>query len=223
MASNGTPQYERFVFPLQSNGAAGNAQSVAVRQDKARISSARPTTPQPALRTTPLRAQPLNTTAPRSKKKSTPKRQKEQLTVWVEPIVKRGVQRIANEEGLTLSKAGAALLTQALQHHVDMHYHALLDPIIKTATHKHITGGFNRLAYLLVRIAFAAEQTRVIDTNILARQSGMTKEELQTILAKSQQAAKGNIVRTSPELRELVDAVKDFLFADTTQEQGSPV
>jgi hypothetical protein len=225
MASNGKPQSERYVFPLQSNGAAGDVGRRFGVQDKARIASARTATAQPAPRTTPLRAQPLNTKAPRAKNTSTPKRKTEQLTLWVEPIVKRGIQRIATEEGLTLSKAGAALMKQALQHHVDMHYHALLDPIIKTAIQKHITSGFNRLAFLLVRIAFAAEQTRVIDTNILTRLQDMpvmTEEKFQDILTMSQKAAKGNIVRTSPELRELVAALKDFLFADTAQEQGSP-
>jgi hypothetical protein len=97
--------------------------------------------------------------------------------------------------------------------------------MIKTAVYKHMQAGFNRLASLVIRIAFAAEQTRVIDTNILARLQDtpvMTEEKLKDTLVKGQKAAKGNIVRSSPELRELVDVIKHFLFADTAQEQGSP-
>jgi hypothetical protein len=120
-----------------------------------------------------------------------------------------------------LLKTSAAFLEQALQNNVDMHYSALLEPIIKTAIRKHMGGGFNRLAWLLVRIAFATEQTRAIDANILGRQSGMTEEKLKNILAMSQRIAKGNITRTSPEMKELIEAVEKFLVADTEEDQAS--
>jgi hypothetical protein len=210
MASNGTPQFERFVFPLQSNEAAGNAQSVAVRQDKARFARARAGTRQPAPRKYPLRAQPLNTTATRSKNKPKPKRKTVQLTLWIEPIVKRELQRVAQAEGLTVSKTGAAVLKQALQHNVDMHYSQLLTPIIEAAIDKRMQARDNRLAWLLARNAFAVEQTRTLVANILGRQSGITKEELNTILDLTKRTAQDNLARRNPELEELIAAVKQW-------------
>jgi hypothetical protein len=212
MASNRKPQSVKQIFSQQSNGAVVEAFNASVRQDKGRISSARIGTAQPAPHTNPIRPHALNTSTARSKKKPDPKRKTVHLTLHVDPIVKRELQRVAEQEGLTVSKTGSAFLEQALQNNVDMHYSALLEPIIKTAIRKHITAGFNRLAWLLVRIAFDAEQTRAIATNILGRQQGMTEETLKTILAMSQRTAKGNIARISPEMRELIDAVENWLF-----------
>jgi hypothetical protein len=211
MASNGKPQSERYVFSQQSNGAAGEAGDASVRQDKGRISSARTGTAQPAPQQKPMRPHALNTGAARSKNKPIPKRKAVHLTIWVDPIVKGELQRIAKAEGLTVSKTGAAFLEQALQNNVDMHYSALLEPIIKTAIHDAMQGISNRLAFLLARNAFTSEQTRSLATNILGRQSGMTEETLKTILAMTKRAAQGNLTRRNPELEELIAAIKQWL------------
>jgi hypothetical protein len=221
MASNGKPQSERNVFSLQSNGAVGEAVDASVRQDKGRISSARTGTPQPAPHDKVIRPHALNRNTPRSKNKPKPKRQTVHLTIWVDPIVKGELQRIAKAEGLTVSKTGSAFLEQALQNNVDMQYNALIEPIIKVAIRKHIIGGFNRLAWLLVRIAFDAEQTRAIVTNILGRQAGMTEETLKTILAMSQRTAKGNITRRTPQLTELMEAVEKWLNSEDEKKEPS--
>jgi hypothetical protein len=84
-----------------------------------------------------MRPHGLNTEAARSKNKPKPKRKTIHLTLWVDPIVKRELQRVAELEGLTVSKTGVAFLKQALQQNVDMHYSALLTLIIETAIDKH--------------------------------------------------------------------------------------
>jgi hypothetical protein len=166
MASNGTPHFERFVFPLQSNVAAGEAGRRFGGQDKGRISSARTGTPQPAPHTKLRRPHRLNTTAPRSKNKPTPKRKTVHLTIWIDPRVKGELQRLAAQEGLTVSKTAAAFLEQALQNNVDMQYSALLTPIIEAAIEKRMRARDARLSWLLTRNAFAVEQTRTIVANI---------------------------------------------------------
>jgi hypothetical protein len=217
MASNGKPQFLRNIFSQQSNGAAGEAGDAAVRQDKGRISSARIGTPQPAPQTEPIRPHPLTNGATRSQNRPDPKRQTVHLTLHVDPIVKRELQRLADQEGLTVSKTGAAFLKQALQNNVDMHYSALLEPIIKTTIQDAMRGISNRLAFLLARTAFAAEQTRGIAANILGRQSGMTEEELKHILALTKRAAQGNLTRRNPELEELIAAIKQWLDHEETE------
>jgi len=211
MASNGNPQSERYVFSQQANGAAGDAGRRFGRQDKARIASARTATCQPAPHTKPMRAHALNTGAARSQKKPNPKRKTVQLTLWIEPIVKRELQRIAQEEGLTVSKTGATFLKQALQHNVDMHYSQLLTPIIEAAIDRRMRARDNR---------FTSEQTRSLATNILGRQSGMTEETLKTILAMTKRAAQANLTRRNPEFAELLAAVKQWL-ADTEKEPAT--
>jgi hypothetical protein len=75
-----------------------------------------------------------------------------------------------------------------------------------------------RLAWLLVRVAFDTGQTRAIVTNILGRQQGMTEEKLKNILAMSQQTAKGNITRKTPQITELMEAVEKWLAEDEEKE-----
>jgi hypothetical protein len=190
------------------------AVNAAVRQDKGRISSARTGTPQPAPLKNPMRPHELNTRAARSKNKPNPKRKTIHLTLWVDPIVKRELQRIAQEEGLTVSKTGAALLKQALQNNVNMQYSDLLTPIIETAIDKRMRSRDSRLAWLLVRVAFDTGQTRSLVANVLGRQQGMTEETLKTILAMSQRTAKGNITRKTPQIAELMEAVEKWLAED---------
>ncbi len=71
-----------------------------------------------------------------------------------------------------------------------------------------------RLAWLLVRVAYDAGQTRSLVTNILGRQAGVTPDQLKTILEHSGKAAKGNITRKTPQLIELMEAVERWLQAE---------
>jgi hypothetical protein len=68
-----------------------------------------------------------------------------------------------------------------------------------------------RLAWLLVRVAFASEQTRAIAANILGRQQGMTEETLKTILAMTKRSAHAQLTRRNPALAELLVAVKQWV------------
>jgi hypothetical protein len=221
MPNNGKHHSAKNVFQSQSKGTISEALDASVRQDKGRISSAHTGTAQPAPHQKPMRPHSLNTGAARSKNKPNPKRKTIHLTLWVEPIVKRELQRIAQEEGLTVSKTGAAFLKQALQHNVDMHYSQLLTPIIEAAIDKRMRSRDARLAWLLVRVAFDTGQTRSLVANILGRQQGMTEETLKTILAMSQRTAKGNITRKTPQLEELMEAVEKWLAEDEEKEPSN--
>jgi hypothetical protein len=99
--NKGKRQSAKNVFQNQTNSVSQTQTHGDVVQDKARISSARTGTSQPAPHKNPLRAHKLNTGAARSKNTPTPKRQTVQLTLWVDPIVKRELQRVAEQEGLT--------------------------------------------------------------------------------------------------------------------------
>ena len=214
MASNGKPQFVRQIFTQQSNGAVAEALNASVRQDKGRISSARTGTPQPAPDASNLRPQPVHPNGTRTPNGNVAKKRTVHLTLWVDPIVKAELQRLADQEGITVSATGAAFLKQALQNNVDMHYSALLEPIIKSAIRKETQGISNRLAFLLARTAFSSEQTRTIAANILGRQSGITEEEVKTILAMTKRAAQGNLTRRNPELEELIAAIKQWVDQD---------
>jgi hypothetical protein len=221
MANTKLPQSAENVFPTRQNREVTAAAAGGVGQDKRAFVAARIATSQPAPVANRLRPQTLNTPPPRSQTKPIPKRKTEHLTLWVKPGVKAELQRKAAQEGISVSAAGSALLEQALQHHIDMHYGAFLQPIIEQAIRQQMQGISTRLAWLLVRVAFDAGQTRNLVTNILGRQAGVTPDMLKTILEQSSKAAKGNITRKTPQLTELMEAIEQWLRTDNTEQQPS--
>jgi hypothetical protein len=211
MASNGKPQLLKNIFSLQSNGAVAETLDASVRQDKARISSAREASPQPAVVNHTSRAQPLNPNSTRSTNGNIAKAKTVHLDLWVNPIVKAELQRIAGQEGLSMSATGAALLEAAIRQKLHIQQGVLLEPLVKQAIRTQMQGISNRLAFLMARNAFSSEQTRAIATNILGRQQGVTEEALKNILAMTKRTAKGNLTRRNPKLEELIAAIKQWL------------
>jgi hypothetical protein len=184
-----------------------------VRQDKARLESARTGTRQPARDTDVSRALFTNNGVVRSQSVAV-KQKLVQVTLWVDPDVKEHLQRSAKQEGLELSPAGAAFLRKAVQQDIDLQYSALLRPIIEDTIAKSMRGIVTRLTWLLVRIAFDAGQTRSLVTNILGRQPGVTQPLLKTIIESSGRSAKANIMRRTPQIKELIDAVEQWMLQD---------
>src|SRR6266566_192270 len=218
MVNTAHTQSWQSVFARQRHTATGQQPRRGVWQDTPTPKTARTASPQPAPRKKPMRPQTMNTNTSRSQNKPTANRKTVHLTLWVKPVVKSELERIAEREGVSVSRAGGALLEQALQQHVDMQYSALLQPIIEQAIAKQIRSYSSRIAMLLVRVAFASEQTRGIVTHILGRQPGVTPDILTTILDGSSNTAKGNITRKTPQLTELMDAVEQWIHA--AEEEG---
>jgi hypothetical protein len=219
MPINGLAHSTQNIFSTQTDSAINGKQSRGLRQDKGASERARTASRQPAPRDRVMRSHRLNNNTSRSQKKPTPRRRTVHLTLWVKPIVKAELQRIAEREGLSVSGAGGAFLEKALQQNVDMQYSALLQPIIREAIVKQMRSFSTRLAFLLVRVAFASEQTRSLATNILGRQPGMSPDVLNEILDRSSQAAKGKITQSTPQLEDLIAQVEQWLSTQHNNEK----
>lgn len=219
MVNKRSKQKKENVFPKGENLVKSKQPHGDVWQDKARIFRARTASPQPASQQAEQRALLLDTNDSRSQKHSVPKQKAVQVTLWVNPIVKTDLQRIAKREGMSVSAAGGAFLEQALQQRVDLQYGALLKPVIEQTIAHEMRSISTRLAWLLVRVAYDSGQTRSIVTNILGRQSGVTPDILKTILDMSGQTAKANITRRTPQIVELIEAVEQWLIAPDEEEQ----
>jgi hypothetical protein len=217
MASNKNPQFLRNIFQQQPKVVVADAGDAAVRQDKTALPRGHAATPQPEPHATAARSHPLNNNPQRSKKHGSSRRKTVHLVLWVKPIVKAELQRIAEREGLSMSRAGGTLLSRALQQRIDMQYHTFLTPVIETAIKKEIRSFSTRIAMLLARTLFASEQTRSLTTNILGRQPGVNEDLLKHILAMSQKAAKGTLSRKTPP--ELIAAIEQWLFFPDEEEQ----
>ncbi|HJT58345.1 MAG TPA: hypothetical protein VJ761_17705 [Ktedonobacteraceae bacterium] len=144
------------------------------------------------------------------------KRQTVKITIWARPAVKQELQRIAEAEGFSVSRAGAAGLEDWLAKRFDTQYARFLEPIIQHALAKGMRGYSSRLATLLIRDLFVNEQTRAITYNILRKPPGLTltDEAVDKIMIGSKNTAKRNIAQVDPELLPVIQAI------DTWLEQG---
>jgi hypothetical protein len=210
MANTVQPHFSQNVFLNQSHTTIKQQQNLGVRQDKRANFSARIASSRPASLKKVMRAQQLKKDTPRSQNKPIPKRKTVQLTLWVKPIVIAELKRIAASEGLSVSATGAAILEKAMQTNLDMQYGALLQPIIREAIANQMRSMSTRLAFLLVRVAFASEQTRSLVTNVLGRQQGVTPAVLNDILDSSSKAAKGKITYRTPQFEDLIAEVEHW-------------
>ena len=144
--------------------------------------------------------------------RSPAKRQTVKLTLWVKPAVKHEFQRIAEAEGLTVSRTGAAALEQWVAQQSHIQHRGIFQPMIEQAIAKQMRAYSSRIAALLVRILFITEQTRAIDYNILRnRQLGLTDEQVDDIMDGSKNTAKRNIAQVAPELTPLVRQIETWL------------
>ncbi|HEY1248262.1 MAG TPA: hypothetical protein VGE97_04675 [Nitrososphaera sp.] len=213
MPNNPHPHSQYHVFSNQKNTIKTKDAHGDVGQDKRANTSARAASDQPARSRILMRAEQSATKAQRSQNPSSDTRRRVQLTLWVRPIVKDEIERRAKREGIKPSPCGAALLEKALQQTVDLEYSALLRPIIEDSIRQNLQQMSHRLALLLVRNAFASEQTRSVVVNILGRQPKMTDEQLDEILDQSAEAAKNKITKKTPQLKKLEAEIRDWLFS----------
>ena len=139
------------------------------------------------------------------------KRQTEKITIWAKPAAKRELERIAKDEGLSLSRTGAAALEESLARRLHIQHAGILQPIIEQAIAKEMRAYSSRIAMLLVRSMFASEQTRALTTNILGRQQGVTQPVLDHILDGTSDTAKRNITRVTPQLATLIGEIEQWL------------
>ncbi len=106
------------------------------------------------------------------------KRQTVKLTTWVKPAVKHELQRIAEDEGLTVSRTGAAALEQWVAHQSHIQHRGIFQPMIEHAIAKEMRAYSSRIAALEVRSLFLAEQIRAMVYNILREQAALMEHWL---------------------------------------------
>ena len=152
-----------------------------------------------------------NTKSTRVQNRAT-RRKLRQVASWVdEPIIAQ-LQELARSQGLSMSQTIHDLLKEILRQRFHQQQAATLPSLIEKAVAKSNRSLATRLAWLLVRIAFDTGQTRVLATNTLGMQAGMTEENLKEILATADKRTKANLTRRTPQLTDLMEAVEKWLL-----------
>src|SRR6266567_2813131 len=216
MQNNQHTQSTPKTLPRRSHPAKIQQPRSGVGQDNPTPPPARIATVQPAPPKNSMRPTPKKTNTARTQQGKALRRKTVHLTLWVRPVVKAELERLAEQEGLSVSATGAAFLEKAVQEDLHTQHGALLETTIDKAIAKHMRSYSNRLAVLLVRSLFTTEQTRSIVTNILGRQEGVTQPMLETILNGSSNTARANITRITPQLKTVIEAVQKQLTEEVT-------
>lgn len=201
-------QTSRNIFQHQSPSATTQQPLRGVRQDKPHPSRERTASHEPSAVKKDMRSQQLNSNTSRSQKRSTPKRRTAQLILWVHPLVKAEIQRTAAQEGLSVSKVGASFLERAIRQDIHSQYNSLIQPMIEQTVRKELRSFGNRIVFFLMRIAFAAEQSRILITNILdriLRREGVPEQTFTTLVDQSNRMARRNIIQKTPQIKSLLE------------------
>src|SRR2546423_83504 len=211
MPNTHSTQFSQTIFPRRSSSRSVQQLRGSVGQDNPTPPPARTASPQPAPPKKEMRPTQKETKTTSTHQGNRKNRKTVHLTLWVRPVVKAELERIAEQEKVSVSSAGAAFLEKALQHNLHSQHTALLDLTIEKAIGKHMRSYSTRLAVLLVRSLFESSQTRSLVTNILGRQSGMTQPVLEHILNGSSNTAKRNITRVTPQLKTMLTEVEQWI------------
>jgi hypothetical protein len=211
------PQSTRTVLLSQSDNTNSAQPLRGVRQDKRGLTAARNSIKQPARTATPSARIELNNAFSRSQNHFNANAPRVQLPLHVKPIVKAEVQRMAEINGISPSAQGADLLEEILRQKLHIQQAATLETALERILNRIIGKRDARLAHLLVRIAFATEQGRILDTNILSRMPGVTTTIRDKILDRSANAAKSKIKQSSPQLEDILKELEEML----SQKEGT--
>jgi hypothetical protein len=207
MASNRKPQLLRQVFSQQSNGAAGDAVNAAVRKDKGVLTNARVASDQPAPPVQGSRPPALGTKWVRPNTNNPAKVKLVHTTLHLHPLVRAELERRAATEYLSVSRVGATLLETAIRQDIHSQYNSLLQPMLKQIIREELRAFGNRIVFFLMRIAFAAEQARILVTNVLdslLKREGVSQEHFHELVDQSNRMARRNIIQKTPQLKTLL-------------------
>jgi len=133
-----------------------------------------------------------------------------QLTLWIEPLEKIEVQRLARTEGLTVSRVGATFVKQGIRQKLHQQHAVLLDQIIEHSINKHLRSRDDRLAFLLARGAFESGMTKALAVFLL-KQAGVDQGRLKAMLDECSRKARTTLLRRTPQLETVLAEVAAWL------------
>jgi hypothetical protein len=207
MASNGVPQFATNVFQSQASLQTPGKRAGAVRQDKGVLTNAPRSVTQPAPLKTGSRPRPSGTKVVRANTKDPAKVKLVHTTLHLHPLVRAELERRAAAEFLSVSRVGATLLETAIRQDIHTQYNSLLQPMLRQIIREEFRAFGNRIVFFLMRIAFAAEQARILIANVLhhiLKRDGVPEERFHEVVDQSNKLARRNIIQKTPQLKTLL-------------------
>jgi hypothetical protein len=220
LLNNSAPHSPAHIFQHQTKINNEHKTHGGVGQDKDAVLRVRPASAQPVTLSETPRTPPQNTKSQRLQNRTT-RRKLHQVAAWVdEPIILQ-LQDLARVQRLSMSQTIRGLLTDILRQKFHQQQAATLPELIDQAVAKANRTMATRMAWLLIRIAFDVGHIKVLATNTLGMQEGMTEESLKDILQTADKRTKANLTRKTPQLTELMQTVEQWLLQGEGEGKGA--
>jgi hypothetical protein len=180
-------------------------------QDKAARAGGSVASSQPAPVTEVARSGLSDTGGDRSQNDHPGSESKEHASIWMKPGVKFAIQRLAKNTGVSFSSACDTGLEVYARAKIRDQEETLFEPRMQAMMRREIRSSDNRHIYFEMRNAIAAEQTRIMTTDLYKRQlqkEGIPLKQIHKKLDDAYNMARDNILRKtkSPQLRNLLAA-----------------
>jgi hypothetical protein len=209
MSTSATHEY--IILPSRSQVPYQDTTVRGVRQDKRGSTFDRGALGQPAAVIKDTRSEGVSTPSSRSQKQF--RERVVPVTLHVRISVKAEIQRLAaslstQNEHMSVSKVGGALLEDAIRRDIQRQQEALLYPLIRQVIREELQAFGNRIVFFLMRIAFASEQSRILITNILDRlliRMGKSEQTVAQLVKQSTRMARRNIIQKTPQMKSLLE------------------
>jgi hypothetical protein len=194
---------------LSGASAGGQRPLRGVGQDKGAPESAPVKTQQPALVTEVVRSPQTDSAAGRGQNHHSAKERKVRGSIWMQPKVKLAMLRIAELGGRSFSETCDTALEIFARQKIHDQEEALFEPRFRTIVREENRSLGNRLVFFEMRNAIAAEQTRILITDLYKRQlekEGITQKKIEEKVDQAYNLARSNVLKKSPQLASLLDA-----------------
>ena len=179
-------------------------------QDKGAPDGAPLASREPAPGTERARRSVSDTVSARSPESDDALRRSARLTLRVRPGVKTALERIAKDDKISLSEASATGLEVYARAKIHEQEETLFEPRMQAMLRREVRASDNRHVPFEIKNAIAAEQTRILTTDLYKRQllkEGVPLKEINAKLDAAYTMARSNVLNTrTPKFKNLVAA-----------------
>jgi hypothetical protein len=142
------------------------------------------------------------------------------MTFHIDPILKSDIQRRAKLNGNSASSEGEAMLEEKAREDLHKQQTTSLETTMERIHAKANRRMAKKLAFFLTAILFDVGETKVLTTNLLGIQKGMTQEMLKDILKDADKQTRRRLSRKYPELTGFTRDIEEWLLSDEEESGG---
>ena len=129
---------------------------------------------------------------------------------------------IAEDQGMSFSEAGN-IACRFYATTIEKRHAESLKDVLRQIIREELQAFGHRLVYFLIRIAFSAEQAKLLITNVLKfvlKLAGIGQKTYVTLVDESAKLAKRNILTNSPQFKDLIAGMGSHAYKRGEGKEG---